>query len=475
MRHVLSIDLGTSRVKVGLVSARLDTVADAAASYPTLADEPAMAEQRPSDWVAAIGTAWRSVREARPDIRPDAVVLTAQMPTLVELDDSGAVIGHAITWQDSRADELVERLLTPEERHRLYHVAGTPIDGRYLLPMWRRRRDLGVAEATTVLSAKDYLYYLLTGAFVTDPSTASGFGCYNLDTQTFDASLLALFGAPASVLPRVAPSQFALPALPTQSLLEGLDPVPVIVGAADSVAAFHFVERGSSAAIAVIDGSSTVILAEQTAEQPIVGEPLLTPLVDASRRGVEMDLLATGSSILWLSRLFGRAPADLERLALSIENKAANATMVFPYLAGGEQGALWRTDLTGAIRHVHLGTSQGDIALALYEGIAFETLRCLAAMAGSTSPTVVALQGTGALGLVPALVAALGTLPVVPVAGVSPSLLGAALIAFDALGETVEATSPTEWATVLPPLEDEYRSALRAKQARYLAAELPTQ
>jgi len=75
-------------------------------------------------------------------------------------------------------------------------------------------------------------------------------------------------------------------------------------------------------------------------------EALVTPLVNATRESVEMDLLATGSSIAWLATLFGCSPTELEALALRVEDKAASPVIFLPYLAGGEQGALWRTDLS---------------------------------------------------------------------------------------------------------------------------------
>lgn len=67
---------------------------------------------------------------------------------------------------------------------RLYRLTGQWVDGRYLLPMFGRiaRDDPARAAATaTIASAKDYLFAWLTGELATDPSTASGYGCYALE------------------------------------------------------------------------------------------------------------------------------------------------------------------------------------------------------------------------------------------------------------------------------------------------------
>jgi sugar (pentulose or hexulose) kinase len=174
-----------------------------------------------------------------------------------------------------------------------------------------------------------------------------------------------------------------------------------------------------------------------------------------------------------LSQLLGVDALELEEAALTLEAKAGTAVMMFPYLAGGEQGALWRTDLSGVISNLHLGTSRGDLALALYEGIAFEILRCLETLGAGSSRRVVNLQGNGVRGIVPALVGALHEGDVLAVTGVSASLLGVALVALEALGARVNSSGVAQtWAHDTPILEEEYQRALRTKQAHYRATAL---
>jgi xylulokinase len=471
-RRVLSIDLGTSGVKLGIVNDRLETEIAASAHYPTEVGRGA-AEQRPEDWVHAISTSWVEIRESQPDLRIDAVVLTAQMPTLVELDEQGRVIGDAVTWQDSRADALVTELLSPDEKRRISEIAGTPIDGRYLIPMYLRRRLMGLPEPTALLSAKDYLFFVLTGERWTDPSTASGFGNYDLSTQDFSHELSSLWRIDEHYLPTVRDSHSSALLSPSGAdVLSGLeaDDVPVVLGSADSVAAFHFVERLFGSSIAIIDGSSTVIVSSIDDRHDTPHEALITPLVDPTRYGVEMDILATGSSISWLAHLFDQSPAELESVALAVNEKGANLIIFLPYLAGGEQGALWRTDLSGAVSNLTLGSTQGDIALALFEGIAFEVLRCLDALGTSSRTSSVAwLVGGDNGGLLPALVSALSDQRVVVVPGTSPSLLGAAIIALEALEEAPDLSSHrTTLTRVAPDLDFSYRAALSAKRSRYL-------
>jgi len=471
--YVLAIDLGTSRVKVGVVDQSLRTLASASASYDTLSIAPDMAEQRTSDWLEGIR---RSVTEVLSSLEDDeligAVVLTAQMPTLVALTSDGQVIGNAVTWQDSRADGLVATMLTPVQQLRVAEIAGTPIDGRYIIPMHLlRSRDPSYAPAR-LLSAKDYLVFMLTGQFLTDPSTASGFGNYDLVTRTWSEELNALWSLDPGLLPDVVEPFRSVPlTVEGARLLPGVDAVtPVFVGAADSVSAHYFVTSRLPGAISVIDGSSTVIMATIEHELGHHTEMLRTPLVEGTGLGAEMDLLASGSSVGWLARLFEMSPGELEDLALAHPNPASNPILLFPYLAGGEQGALWRTDLSGMVSGLTLATSRADLALAVFEGIAFETLRCLRLLLEHDRSTpVVALTGSASRRLVPAILSVLLEHPVLAVGHQSPSLLGVAAIALEGIGVRT-LTDATLVSDEIPALNPAYVGILHEKAARYFAA-----
>lgn len=473
--RILAIDLGTSRLKAGVVDERLQLLASASRSYETISTAPTMAEQRVDDWLDALEGSVRDALAQRPDDAAiDAVVLTAQMPTLVTLDDQHRVLAPAITWQDARADALVADLVGPEARRRLREVAGTPIDGRYIIPMYQHQRRSGGPEAAIIVSAKDFLFLTLTGRALTDPSTASGFASYSLDDTNWSGELLRMWGVAPSLLPAIAPSNTAL-ALTREGarLLPGVDAgTPVYLGAADSVCAHHFVTARFGEAISIIDGSSTVIMATLDSNAQAPASVLVTPLVDGHRFAAEMDLLATGSSIMWLATLLGVSSSDLEALARAHPHPSSNPVTFHPYLAGGEQGALWRSDLSGRIDGLSLTSSTHDIARALFEGIAFETLRCVRVLEPlGRSNRLVSMATPGSLLLGATLLATLASPPVFALGTQSPSLLGAALIVLDELGDPFElaTTAPPELAVT--PLADTDAPALIDKARRYLSME----
>ena len=461
MRHitVLGLDLGTSGVKIALVDENLTVTAVASRPYAMYTDEPGQAEQYVGDWTAGIISALAELGDAVSEVA--AVSLTGQMPTLVTLDDTGAVLGPAITWQDSRADDLIKHRLSEEIRDRVARVSGAPIDGRYLGPMHLRRGG----PAATLLSARDYLFYWLTGDLATDPSTASGYGVYDLETSDWSRELCGYLDLDPALLPPVVPPTHHAPL--RHDRLPGIAiGTPVVLGGADSVSAHHWIERCTGEGVSIIDGSSTVILASFPERTAAPRGLLVTPLVEAGRFGVELDLLATGSSISWLARLLGRSPKELEALALGHPDPVNCAAVALPYLAGGEQGALWRTDLTGTLAGLTLATTPADLALALFEGIAFETWRCLTATRLS-SPCLTTVATTDSALLRPAILAGLSNAKVSAVREASSSVLGAALLAFEAL--EIPTAPATRHEQELPHLSPHYRAALPERLRRYLA------
>jgi xylulokinase len=249
---------------------------------------------------------------------------------------------------------------------------------------WRER----AAEVGFVLSAKDFLAFALTDARVTDPSTAAGYAAYVLADGAFSSALCRRWGLPMSALPAVAAAHSAAGTLTAAGArLLGLSPgIPVSVGAADSVAGAYALTGLAEGAVSIAMGSSTIIL--DAINEPRVDPRarfLLTPHVIPGWYGREMDLLATGTGYAWLSGLFGWQAGELDERAAT-STAGARGLVFRPYLAGGEQGALWDPTLTGSIRGLGLRHGPADIARALLEGINFEIRRCLEVL-GETSAT----------------------------------------------------------------------------------------
>ena len=409
----IGLDLGTSSLKGVAVTAGGEIAARGHASYATVRAQVGWAEQDAADWLAALRSVVGQLLDGgAPGERWRAIGLSGMIPTLVTVDAQGAPTGAAMTWEDARAEAQGERLRGEMGESRLYELTGQWVDGRYLLPMvaWLRETEPDrVARAGRVLGAKDYLLWWLTGEYLTDPSTASGFGCYELASGGWHAGIAAAggFGEAPSVgngaitggvgdtatagsaaglamLPKVVAAMAARPLCGRAAETLGLPAgIPVAVGAADSVLGLLGLGVRAPGEVAYIAGTSSVIMG--LSDRLVVDAAhryLVTPLAGVAGWGLEMDLLSTGSAVHWLARTLGLGEGGEEAL-MELASRAplgANGLSFLPFLSLGEQGALWDANLRGSLLGISLGHTRADIARALIEGIVLESRRCLAVL-----------------------------------------------------------------------------------------------
>ncbi len=441
-RSRLGIDLGTSSIKTVLVSEDARILASGKADYTTVSDLPGQAEQDPSAWISAVSQA---VEQIGITIGPrwpediESIGLTGQLPTLVCLGVDG-VIGRAITWRDSRADAWILDRLDDKSRAAIYKATGMPVDGRYLGPLfryhWWPRRE----KIRCIMSAKDFLAFVLTGRAVTDPSTAAGYATYGLSKGTWLPELCAIWDLDPSWLPEIADAPDCCgPLNANGARILGLpEGVLVRVGAADSVAgAYAMTGLRTDLASVVMGSSTTVVAATHECVLDTDARYLLTPHVVPNWYGREMDLLSSGTGFGWIGDLLGVRPAALETLALESQ-PGASGTMFAPYLAGGEQGALWDSNLCGVIHGLSTDTTSSDLARAYLEGVFYEIRRCLSVLSEVTPISGIVLSGRAATndGLVRLLADVIGR-SVRVFRHESPSAVGAAIIGVDELTKSI--------------------------------------
>jgi xylulokinase len=232
-----------------------------------------------------------------------------------------------------------------------------------------------------VLSAKDYIAYWLTGEYITDPSTASGYGIYSLSESDWDAALCDKIGFERSVLPGIKPSTDIVGTLKKDiAALLGLEAgVPVINGCADSVCGALSMGAYKEGTLCQIWGTSTALLAmTDKYKMSPTGKYFITPMAMEGTYGYEADLLSTGVSVKWFKELVGGRSRDISFYGAKTD-AGSDGLLFYPYLSGGEQGVLWEPELRGGLLGLSEKHTIAHIARAIQESICFEVKRCLAA------------------------------------------------------------------------------------------------
>jgi xylulokinase len=236
----LGLDIGTSGVKAILVGSDGDVLATGVTPLQLSTPHPGWAEQDPEMWWRASVAAIRMVLAAQPNARVVSVGISGQMHSSVFLDAHGEVIRPALLWCDGRTTaecrEITDRV---GGEARLRDLASNPALEGFTLPkvLWLRNHEpTAFARLSTVLLAKDFVRYRLTGALATEPSDASATLMYDTANMRWSTEILAAVELSRSLVPDVGGSADVLGRVTLEAAgLTGLTVgTPVVGGGADN-------------------------------------------------------------------------------------------------------------------------------------------------------------------------------------------------------------------------------------------------
>jgi glycerol kinase len=194
----LAIDQGTSGTKALVVEDDGSVVSVAARTLRPDYRAGGVVEQDPQELLQSVLEAGR---EAAHGHRIDVVSLANQGETVLAWDqESGRPLSPAIVWQDSRAQSVCDRLV--DSRVEVAERTGLVLDPYFSAPKMAWLRE-NITRRGVVTTTDTWLLHALTGAFVTDVTTASRSLLMDVDQRCWDSALLRTFGLADEVLPRI--------------------------------------------------------------------------------------------------------------------------------------------------------------------------------------------------------------------------------------------------------------------------------
>ena len=405
----LGLDIGTSGVRAILMRPSGDIVGSATAPLTLSTPRPGWAEQDPDDWWAASINAITDVIANAPNEQVLAVGISGQMHSSVLLDRNGQVIRPALLWCDGRTTpQCAEITRRVGGEGKLQALVSNPALEGFTLPkiLWLRDCEpAAYARLATVLLAKDYIRYRLTGALATEPSDASGTLMFDPVRMRWSDDLLVAVDIPRELLPVVGGSAEVLgkvhgAAATVTGLAAG---TPVVGGGADNAcgaAGVGVVRQGDAVASW---GTSGTVLAPTN--EPIVEPGLRAHTfchVAPSLWYVMGVVLSAGGAFAWyrdqFARDLGGAPASaalLDAEAAAIPPGAEGVTFL-PYLQG-ERTPHRDASARGAFLGLTLAHTRAHLTRAVLEGVCF-ALRDSVSLLQSLglAPTELLLTGGGA-------------------------------------------------------------------------------
>ena len=371
----LALDQGGHASRAILYDAHGEAVADAFAPLATLRDAQGHIEHDPE---ALIGSLRRAIDDvcACPEVagrRIAAAGLATQRSSIACWNrDTGAALAPIISWQDRRNANWLERLAQEADRiRRTTGLALTPHYGaskmRWCLDHLPAVREAAEAGTLAMGPLASYILHrlLVPSPFVADPANASRTQLWDITTQDWSPSLLALFGIDARALPRCVMSRHAYGMLPTSAR-----PVPLTVTTGDqSAVPFAFGPLAPTTAYVNVGTGAFVqrAIRDRLPEAP----RLLASVVWSDASGVDFMLEGTvngaGSALDWFAQ---REGVDVTPMlaALAGADAAAPAPPLFLNGVSGLGAPFWVSSFES--RFIGTGDVSARLA-AVLESIVF--------------------------------------------------------------------------------------------------------
>ena len=389
-QFIMSLDQGTTSSRAIIFNRHGETISVAQKPFTQHFPTPGWVEHDAKEiWGSQIAVLTEALAKSGLEAKDIAAIgVTNQRETTVVWDRAtGEPVCNAIVWQDRRTAKYCDSL--HDKRDWIRGKTGLIIDAYFSATKvkWildnvenaRRRAERGELCFGTI---DTWLIWNLTKGevFVTDPSNASRTMLYNIHTLDWDDELLALFDIPRSMLPEVRASSEVYGTVSTRYLEH---PVPIAGIAGDQQAALFGQLCTEKGMLKNTYGTGCFLLMNTGDEAVTSKNNLLTTIAwkvgGKTTYALEGGVFVGGAAVQWLrdgARII-RTSADINTLAATVED---NGGVYFVPALTGLGAPYWDSYARGAFFGITRGTTDGHLARATLEGIAFQVYDIVKAM-----------------------------------------------------------------------------------------------
>lgn len=374
---VLGIDIGTSSLKIVVVDDAGRIVTNYQKEYPIYYHRDAWSEQRPEDW-------WQAVKEGflylskQVDLNSIASIgLTGQMHGLVLLDKHNRVLRPAILWNDQRTTEQVEYLNNDIGVDKLVSYTSNRALTGFTAPkvLWVKQNEPKIFDKINkMLLPKDYIAFMLTGIFATDPSDASGTLYYDVKNKKWSQKMLEILGVTEDMLPTVYESTDAIGSLKEDyvSAFGFNRNTQVIIGGGDQACAAvaNLITQNNEVLVSL--GTSGVVYIN-TSEYFSDEDGRLHSFINGYGGHHLMGVTLSAAAALkwWVEDI---QKCDFETLLSEIDENSIVENLLFtPYL-NGERTPHNDAEVRAVFTGLSMLTKRSDMTKAVIEGVCFSLL-----------------------------------------------------------------------------------------------------
>lgn len=450
MELIVTIDIGTTAVRIIAFDFEGNSKGYRKGSYPTFHSQPDSSEQDPEQVFITVLFMLKSLlNELYADSKNKvvAIVFSSSMHSVLPIDKTGTPLGNAMIWADNRSKKIANEIKDSVFGTKIYEATGTPIHAMspFSKITWiHREQPERFARADKFISIKEYIIYQFTNDYVIDYSLASATGMFNIKKFKWEPDALEIAGinpeylsAPTSIYhdgsklnPELAKSLRLSP--DTKIIIGSTDGCMATIGSGVFGDGQATLSLTSSGAVRVL-GTEQIHDKKQRLFNYILDETHIVSGGPTNNGGVVLD---------WYARQFGsfKSGIEFDEVMFTIFNEAlhvspgANGLIFLPYLLG-ERAPIWDSNARGSYFGINIKHETRHFARATIEGIIFELMSISKVLENYRAINELSLTGTvETLPLWSAIITDIFGLKVRVNNGVKNINLGSALVGLTHLG-----------------------------------------
>ncbi len=392
MRYILALDQGTTSSRAILFDHEGTVQSVAQKEFEQIYPKPGWVEHDPNEiWSTQMGTASEALSRSGIQAQHVAAIgITNQRETTIVWDrDTGEPIHNALVWQDRRTSGLCDRLREQGHADLFQEKTGLILDAyfsgtkvKWLLDHVdgaRERAENGELAFGTVDS---WLVWKMTNGqqHITDATNASRTLLYNIHEGDWDDELLDLLDVPRALLPEVKDSSTVY----GETQVDAFGSRIPIAGIAGDQQAALFGQMCTSPGLGKNTYGTGAFMLQNTGTEAVRSEnDLITTIayrIDGTTHyALEGSIFIAGAVVQWLRDELKiiRKSEEVERLARTVDDNGG-AYLVPAFVGLGAPH--WDQYARGIIAGITRGVTQGHIARAAIESMAYQVADVIDAM-----------------------------------------------------------------------------------------------
>ena len=391
-KYILALDQGTTSSRAIVFDRAGNIVSKSQAELTQYFPQSGWVEHDPIEiWKTQLAVAKQALAEGGLTAGDIASIgITNQRETIVVWNKTtGLPIYNAIVWQDKRTSEYCEELKRQGKNNVVREKTGLMIDSyfsatkvKWLLDNVDGARHQAMAGELMMGTIDTWLVWKLTQGkqHITDVSNASRTMLFNINTMDWDGDLLELFTVPRSMLPAVVQSSEVYGQTSTE-YFDGEIPIAGIAG--DQQAALFGQLCTQPGMVKTTYGTGCFMLMN-IGDEPVLSDNNLLTTVAWKRDhqvtyALEGSIFIGGAVVQWLrdGLKIIKDSSEIEALAASVES---NGGVYFVPAFAGLGAPHWNQQAKGTLFGLTRGSTDGHLARAALEAIAYQTMDILKAM-----------------------------------------------------------------------------------------------